>query len=198
MRAYACAQGQRILELGCGCGLVGLVFAALGARVLLTDLAETQARSGPCILSLQSCGLPYAGLCSRRWDVASAWHSTEYMQHRAHSRLLPRSQHVPGVTHDSSAVRRTPCCASQPWWVCQALIQRNVALNATAIAAGGGSAAAAVLAWGVTDPSALPGAWSAPDLVIAADVVYHRELFHPLLATLAAFGAPGGSRVSGF
>lgn len=52
MGACACAQGQRILELGCGCGLVGLVFAALGARVLLTDLAETQARPEPCILVL--------------------------------------------------------------------------------------------------------------------------------------------------
>ena len=50
MGACACAQGQHIVELGCGCGLVGLVFAALGARVLLTDLAETQARSGPCVL----------------------------------------------------------------------------------------------------------------------------------------------------
>ena len=87
-------------------------------------------------------------------------------------------------------------CASQPWWVCQALISRNVKLNATVIAAGGGSAEAVVLAWGVTDPCALPGAWSAPDLVIAADVVYHRELFQPLLATLAAFGAPRWFRVT--
>ena len=81
-------------------------------------------------------------------------------------------------------------------WVCQALIQQNIALNAAAIAAGGGSAKAAVLAWGVTDPCSLPRAWPAPDLVIAADVVYHRELFQPLLATLAAFGAPNWVMVS--
>ena len=74
------------------------------------------------------------------------------------------------------------------------MICRNIALNATVIAAGGGSAEAAVLAWGVTDPCSLPGAWSAPDLVVAADVVYHRELFVPLLATLAGFGAPGQLR----
>lgn len=48
----ACTQDQRILELGCGCGVVGLVFAALGARVLLTDLAETQARSEPSNLCI--------------------------------------------------------------------------------------------------------------------------------------------------
>ena len=126
---------------------MGLVFAALGARVLLTDLPGTQARSGPYALALAK---------------------------------------TPCVI--CTAVRHA--CASQPWWVCQALIRRNVELNATVVAAGGGSAEAAVLAWGATDPCALPGAWSAPDLVIAADVVYHRELFQPLLATLAAFGAP--------
>ncbi|KAK9846615.1 hypothetical protein WJX81_007617 [Elliptochloris bilobata] len=115
----ACAQagcwaGRRVLELGCGCGLVGLVFAALGARVLLTDLPEPQA-----------------------------------------------------------------------------LIRQNIAINAAAIAGAGGAAEAAVLAWGVTDPASLPGAWATLDLVIAADVVYHRDLFGPLLATLAAFGAAG-------
>ncbi len=71
----------------------------------------------------------------------------------------------------------------------QALIRHNIALNAAAAGAAGGSAAAAVLAWGETDPAALGDPWAAPDLVVAADVVYHRDLFAPLLATLAAFGA---------
>jgi predicted nicotinamide N-methyase len=76
----------------------------------------------------------------------------------------------------------------------QALIRHNIGLNAAAAARAGGSAAAAVLAWGATDPTTLGSAWAAPDLVVAADVVYHRDLFAPLLSTLAAFGARRSGR----
>ena len=34
-----------MIELGAGCGLVGLVFAALGSAVLLTDLPNVMVRS---------------------------------------------------------------------------------------------------------------------------------------------------------
>lgn len=40
-----CLQGMRVVELGAGCGLVGLVFASLGAHVLLTDLPHVLVRS---------------------------------------------------------------------------------------------------------------------------------------------------------
>jgi len=33
-----------VVELGCGCGLVGLCFAACGGHVLLTDLPEPLVR----------------------------------------------------------------------------------------------------------------------------------------------------------
>lgn len=40
-------QGKHVVELGCGCGLVGLCFAARGAHVLLTDLPEPLVRALP-------------------------------------------------------------------------------------------------------------------------------------------------------
>ena len=41
-----------MIELGCGCGLVGLCFAACGAHVLLTDLPE------PLVRALLTCACP--------------------------------------------------------------------------------------------------------------------------------------------
>ena len=61
-------------------------------------------------------------------------------------------------------------------------------LNKAAIAAGGGSVQCCELTWGVTSVSSLAQGWATPDLVVAADVVYHRELFDPLLSTLSSLG----------
>ena len=44
------------------------------------------------------------------------------------------------------------------------------------------------LTWGVTSVNSLAHGWATPDLVVAADVVYHRELFDPLLSTLSSLG----------
>ncbi|KAK9819756.1 hypothetical protein WJX72_002004 [[Myrmecia] bisecta] len=107
-------QGKRVLELGCGCGLMGLVFAALGAQVMLTDMPQVLA-----------------------------------------------------------------------------LMDANIARNASIIQAAGGSAQACELTWGQTSVSLLACGWDKPDLVVAADVIYHRELFEPLLSTLKSLGNLG-------
>lgn len=70
----------------------------------------------------------------------------------------------------------------------QSLLDRNISLNEATLSAGGGTAQSCELTWGVTTLDALPHAWHSPDLVVAADVVYHRELFQPLLSCLKAFG----------
>lgn len=101
--------GKRVLELGSGCGLVGLLAAALGAHVLLTDL--------PPVLDL---------------------------------------------------------------------LRGNAAANAAAVDRAGGAAEVAELIWG---QPALPQGWERPDFVLAADLVYHRNLYHPLVTTLAQFGS---------
>ena len=78
---------------------------------------------------------------------------------------------------------------SSAWHHCECILQdivkENISLNSPTIRAAGGSAAAAPLVWGVTRAAELEGGWHAPDLVVAADVVYRRDLFQPLLHALA-------------
>lgn len=56
--------------------------------------------------------------------------------------------------------------------------------------------ASANLTWGVTSVESLGHDWASSDLVVAADVVYHRELFTPLLHSLSALGMPGSAKKS--
>ena len=82
----------------------------------------------------------------------------------------------------------------------QDIVRENIALNSAIIRAAGGSAAAAPLVWGVTRAAELVGGWHAPDVVVAADVVYRRELFQPLLQALADLSEcpPGNSNAQAF
>ena len=44
------------------------------------------------------------------------------------------------------------------------------------------------LTWGVTAVASLGQEWACPEFVVAADVVYHRELFNPLLCSIVSLG----------
>ena len=82
---------------------------------------------------------------------------------------------------------KTFVCKACPSCV-QNLLEQNILLNEAAIAAGEGSVQCCELTWGVTSVTSLPQGWATPDLVVAADVVYHRELFDPLLSILTLLG----------
>ena len=77
--------------------------------------------------------------------------------------------------------------AQGPEEVCpcrQDLIRSNIRLNRHTIDSAGGTATAHELTWGATQNRQLPQRWRAPDVVLAADVVYRQELFQPLLEAL--------------
>ena len=68
------------------------------------------------------------------------------------------------------------------------MLNSNIALNTGLIEAGGGSAVAFPVVWGSTDCSQLDHQWRFPDVVVAADVIYHRELMTPLLDVMTCLG----------
>jgi hypothetical protein len=72
----------------------------------------------------------------------------------------------------------------------QDLLERNIGLNNQLIEAGGGTAVAFPLVWGSTDCSTLDQRWRHPGIVVAADVIYHRELISPLFEAMSSLGEP--------
>lgn len=73
-------------------------------------------------------------------------------------------------------ISRGPVCI-------KGLLEQNIALNP-----GSQHCTAFPLVWGETDCSKLPGQWSCPDVIVAADVIYQRELMSPLLESATALG----------
>lgn len=68
----------------------------------------------------------------------------------------------------------------------QDLLRANADANAEAVARAGGAVEVAECIWGQPQ---LPAGWEPQtDIVLAADLVYHRSLYQPLLTTLAQFG----------
>lgn len=68
------------------------------------------------------------------------------------------------------------------------MIDSNIMLNSDVLASTGGLAVSFPLCWGSTDLEGVPESWRHPDLIVAADVIYHKHLFQPLLQTLKTYG----------
>lgn len=65
-------QGKRVLELGCGTGLAGIVAAALGASAVLTDTAEIAAHAQTnidCNTTVITSGHGSAQCAVLKWDA---------------------------------------------------------------------------------------------------------------------------------
>lgn len=132
-----------MLELGSGCGLVGLLAAALGAHTLLTDLPSVLVRG--------------CGLCC---DTSRC--ATCAANHRSVTKQIGLSVHKDVEAIHESRIHCVSAGGEQD------LLRSNTAANAGAIAHGTGAVDVAELTWGQLQ---LPAGWEQPDIVLAADLV---------------------------
>ena len=78
----------------------------------------------------------------------------------------------------------------------QDMLHCNIRQNETVIEESGGSATAFPFVWGQTKMEDLEEAWQRLDIILAADVIYHRELFDPLLSALSDLGEYEGHLIT--
>ena len=78
----------------------------------------------------------------------------------------------------------------------QEMLHCNIRQNETVFEESGGSATAFPFVWGQTKAEDLKEAWQRSDIILAADVIYHRELFDPLLIALSDLGECGGHLIT--
>ena len=152
-----------VLELGAGIGVAGLAAAALGARVLLTDLEGALP-----LLKLNAAA--NAPLCRWRPAVAALEWGCEDAAWRAALQVAEEAAAEEAAAEEAAAVEA-------------------VAVEAVAVEAAVEAAVVEEAAVPAPFPAPFPAPY--PWLVLASDVVYEPLAYEPLLHTLRRLGATG-------